>query len=65
MRALKVRVETLEPYYNAVMLTRTVGLKVNKLLIKRKLALVTAALPTASPSRTTLNAVNSFLMERR
>lgn len=37
--------------------------KIDKALIKRKLATIMAAMPTAAPSRATLNAVNSFLMK--
>lgn len=40
-----------------------VGGEINKSLIKRRLASIIESMPTANPSRATLNAVNSFLMQ--
>lgn len=37
---------------------------IDKSLVRRRLAWITSAKPSANPSRSTLQAVNSFLMER-
>ena len=45
-------------------LAKPTPIKIDKALIRRRLACIAASMPNANPSRATLNAVNSFLMAK-
>lgn len=46
-----------------IMHSNRVDARIDKVLIRKKLSWIMAAMPAANPSRATLNAVNSFLMK--